>query len=230
MKLPIIISDLDGTLTNTMDEVLEQIWDALGIALTPEDCIQYDVAEAFLPQLQHRLDLKALRDCLTTHVWENPMVYHNVRPYWLIHQAYQAFRNAGGTFIVITGRPDRRPVMRATADWLCAWGYTGADVYFSRTYGGKARVLREEIFGNPAIGEGDEIWIAEDDPEQALELAEALRFGKNTFDIDSTVYLVPRPWNQSGYGSLLKKRYLEQDIMERIDSLREQRVSEAEHV
>ena len=51
-KLPIIITDLDGTLVNLMDEVIISIWQTLGVSLTPEDCHTYAVHESFYPKLE----------------------------------------------------------------------------------------------------------------------------------------------------------------------------------
>lgn len=216
-KLPVLVSDMDGTLVNLMDEAINLIWDALHVPLTPEDCTYYDVTRSFLPKLRHKLDGKALDDCLRKHVWDNPEVYRSARPYWSMHQAYQAWLAAKGDIVFVTGRPDTKGVIAATKGWLRDWGYTSCGVCFSSTYaGGKAQVLRDEV-----LARGTEVWVAEDDTRTAKAMAEVLAGDMaKGLGVSGAVYLVSRPWTQNTYGGLLEKRYLEQDMAERIEESR----------
>jgi len=219
--LPIIVTDLDGVLVDIMTEILEQIWDALGVALTPEDCTEYDVAKAFGSKLQHKLDERTLQDCLKIHVWDNPGVYRSARPYWPVHQTYQSWLRAGGNIAVLTSRPDMPSVVDATRAWLHAWGYDGVDFHLSRTYGGKEAAL-EQILEDLELRRAgsappSEIWVVEDDPAQAAGMAQVLA---DNPEVQGHVYMLERPWTKSCYGGLLKKRYLEQDVAERIEAAR----------
>ena len=211
------MTGLDGTLCDIMSEVLEQVWSALGVALSPEDCCEYDLVRAFLPKVAHKLASEELESCLRMHIWENPGVYRRLRPYWEVHQAYQAWIKAGGGFVVLTARPTLPAVMGATQAWLEAWSYGGAGIYWARGYGGK-RAAMAEIIRNLDYGAGasPEVWVAEDDPEQAADMADLLHTTSGVVDVIGTVYLMDRPWTRDCYGGLLKRRRLIQDIMDRI--------------
>lgn len=225
MKLPtpLLVTDLDGTLANTMDVVLEQIWDATGVAITPEDCHEYDVAQSFLPRLEHKLDLQALRHCLQVHVWTNPKVYRQAKPYWSVHQAYQAWIHAGGAFAVMTSRPTEEGVKETTLDWLQYWGYGGASCYFSCSYQKGKEDILDELIQQLDWGQGvlPELWVAEDQPDAAKRLAEVLQFARGDCGVQGQVYLMNRPWTQKALLDNAFNPCLEQDIMDRIIGVEE---------
>lgn len=195
---PLIISDLDGTLVNIYDDLLEMLWHNLGVALRPQDVTQYDVAAALYPHLKKQKAPIASQDdfaaWLTRQCWDNPALYEVAKPYWDLHVAYQHAMSAQSADIVFcTSRPESEEVEDATLKWLHAWGYDGHDCYFAQSFSnGKASVIDEILDGDKRP-----LWIVEDDVEAAKEMEEVvLEAGW-----ECHVFYPERPWtkNQVNY-------------------------------
>jgi hypothetical protein len=165
-KPTIIVSDLDGTLTNTMDEVCAIMWDRLRVALCEKDVAQYDVAASFWQNhgvryfFQH---LEALTEFLELNIWSNPDVYARVKPYFNWHQELQhAIRSTDVEVILLTSRPPVPRITQATELWCSLWGYDDCKLLFAKAYErGKLEALQEIL---AASHEEAFIWFVDDDP------------------------------------------------------------------
>lgn len=193
---PLIISDLDGTLVNIMDELLEMIWHNFEVAVRPRDVTQYDVAASLQPLLQHRLSGQAaLAAWLKENAWGNRYIYEVAKPYWNIQAAYQhamSTRSVDITFC--TGRPETEDVEEATLDWLNAWGYINCNCYFSSSFAsGKAGVIDEILDGDKRP-----LWIVEDDVQAVTVMEEAVC----KTDWPYKIFIVDRPWTKSARVSM----------------------------
>lgn len=211
---PIIVTDLDGTLVNLVDEVLTGIFRKFNIALHPGDCIDYDVAKSFLPHLEdHFEDVAALDKYLSREVWTNPEAYENARPYWDLHQALQQVLAKGAchSLLALTSRPADREVQDSTLSWLHDWHYDAIECYFAATYGGgKLEVIEALIEEKSGTGSEDPpIMVIEDDIATAKLIAE------NFADEKVEVFMVDRPWTDEYWqksGGALKRRYVLQEL------------------
>ena len=185
---PLIISDLDGTLVNIMDEVLEMIWRHFNIAVRPEDVRQYDVAAALHPLLTNEhASQDVLAAWLVENAWTNRWLYEVAKPYWDIHAAYQKAMSVAD-IAFCTGRPGTDDVEEATLEWLSAWGYDNCDCYFASSFApGKAGVVDEILDSDKRP-----LWIVEDDVEAARMMEEAIR----ETDWPYKVLIVDRPWTK----------------------------------
>lgn len=207
-KKPLIVSDLDGTLVNIMDEVLERIWIEFKIAVAPEDCHMYDVAESLFPRLSVVFTTEMdLRRWLLEECWSNGSYYEVARPYWGLHQILQAVLNGSvASFAAMTSRPYTPSVKGATLAWLRQWKYKSCECYFSQTYkAGKKGALEDILRG--AKASDMPVWVIEDDPETAETLATSFP--------DLEVFMVDRPWTQKYWkltNGAVKCRYIEQEL------------------
>lgn len=216
-ELPIIITDLDGTLVNIMDEVVAGLWQAFGAAIQPAECVQYSVHGSFWQFLRKDFNsVEALNQFLIRNFWTNAAVLGRCRPYWDIWCAYTEFHQAGGTIIALTSRAPRAEIMVETQAWLDTWGLRGVRFLFCHRHGLSdseakledcKRILEEHLEEHP----NTPIWFVDDQPA-TCELITAAGL-KNL-----TVYMVERPWTYHSFGVRgLKKRYIIQDIEEALD-------------
>lgn len=221
---PTIITDLDGTLANIMNEVLATLHLRFDIPLIPEDCDTYDVAASFWPLLDGHCKLTSeaeLTSFLDEALWQDPDVYERALPYWDLWQAYRLGLRCGAiSLVALTGRPDSTPVMDATLRWLHDWGFDGIECFFSRTYpGGKLEVVRDILEAqqdSPGLVASEHpIWVIEDDLSAARAIQEALP--------SITVFVVDRPWTSRYWretDGVIKCRYITQEIGELLDQCR----------
>lgn len=190
---PLIISDLDGTLVNIMDEVLEMIWHHFNIAVRPRDVQQYDVAAAlfgYFPKNTFSAGQAGLATWLKENAWGNRWLYEVAKPYWDIQAAYHKAMSAAD-IAFCTGRPETEDVEEATLEWLSVWGYDTCDCYFASSYaGGKAGVVDEILDGDKRP-----LWIIEDDIEAAKMMEEIVL----AVDWECRILIVDRPWTRVDY-------------------------------
>jgi len=214
--LPTIITDLDGTLVNIMDEVVAGLWQTFGAPIQPAECVKYSVHESFWQFLREDLSsVDALNQFLIRNFWTNTAVLDRCRPYWDMWCAYMEFHEAGGTIIVLTGRPPTAAVQATTQIWLERWGLNGVRSLFSRRPGrGPLTESQAKLEDCKRIlaesGEGTPVWFVDDQPA-TCELVTAAGLE------NLTVYMVERPWTYHSFGLRgIKKRYIIQDIEEEL--------------
>lgn len=193
---PIIITDLDGTLVNIMDEVLACIYEVTDIPLTPEMCIQYEYHEAFYPHLRaHFATIEALNQFLIRNCWYNPQMLLAAKPYWDLWEALNQYSEAGGEIVILTSRPRKiYGIEDATKKWLHKWlpkiNYDSHLIFAQ--YGKKAasfRELKEEQFDASTRH-----FIFIDDQPETLKEVEKLEQSKSNIEVDTEIYKPDRPW------------------------------------
>ena len=226
--LPLIISDLDGCLVNVMDELLDFLWREFKVALTPQDCHCYNIAEAFAPHFKGKLPIMAmnlpigsaqlvLSTLLSEQVWSQPWPYHDAKPHWDVHQLFRTLLDAGGQVDFMTARPSSNDVAETTCQWLHNWGYADSEVKFAKDYrGGKLGIVEdalETLISFSPVGPAvlsRPLWVLEDDPAVAEKIA--LELGKHV-----DVFMPDRPWTQKYWkltSGAVKRRYIEQELQE----------------
>lgn len=194
-NLPVIVTDLDGVLVNLMDEVIIKIYEAFGIKLTPEDCVEYAVHNSFFPHLaQHFHQVQALDQFLIRNCWTNSAMLAQARPYWNMWHALHDFQDLGGTLICLTGRGPTGPIKTATLDWLLKWGFPNVECLFTQESPGnqgmsEPELKREDVNLIACNHPNSEIWFVEDQPATAAKLVK-------TAIPNVVVYLVQRPWTE----------------------------------
>lgn len=208
--LPAIVVDLDGTLVDVMSEFLTQIWVRFGVPLSPVECLHYDYAKSFFPEMtEYFTSEDAFRKYLKRNCWDAPDLYLSAKPYWDLHQALQAFLASGGRLILATARNPSPPVAAATAAWLAEWGYqyeNAAIVFSKQEEEGKLGVCKSAATGLR------ELRVLDDDPEQARAIAEAGL--PRTF-----VFMPERPWTRDHFGGAIKKRYFIDELWDILDAV-----------
>lgn len=179
MKAPtVIVSDLDGTLTNTMDEVCAIMWTQLQVALCAGDVKVYDVAASFWEHHGVRYFFQtqdALAEYLERNIWSNPEVYARVKPYFDWHQVLQhAIQSTDIEVILLTSRPPVPRITAATELWCSRWGYEDCKLLFAKAWErGKLEAL-EEILEGEAAPDGGFVWFVDDDPALCDHVRQAL--------------------------------------------------------
>lgn len=208
-KTPTIVTDLDGTLVNLMDEVIAGIWQAFGVALQPGECIKYSVHESFWEFLQHDFNsVEALNQFLIRNFWTNIAVLDRCKPYWDMWCAYTGFRKAGGTIIGLTSRAPTPAIVEVTQAWLERWGLGSMKVLFSRRHQLAEPDAKLEDCRDLVRDHGSPLWFVDDQPATCEKVAAADLPGM-------TVYMVERPWTHYSFGSAgVKKHYIIQDMEE----------------
>lgn len=141
-KLPLLITDLDGTLVNLMDEVIAYIYKITNVALTPECCRVYQVHEAFSPYLCPPGEpapfgsVDALCKFLVKTCWLNPGRLRNARPYWDLWRTLLFYKHKGGKVVGLTSRNRMAyGLEEATGAWMANW-LAMSEVYYSMDYAG----------------------------------------------------------------------------------------------
>ena len=187
-----IVTDLDGTLVNTMDGVIALLWERFGVALAHEDCTGYDVAEAFWAhsdKIQETFrHCTAFSGYLARNIWDNGPFYQDLKPYWSWHQALQHAARHDIEVIMLTSRPPLPEITKATETWCEKWGYAELELVFSKSYeGGKLEALKgivEERNHSPI-----NVWFVDDDWSIVKQVIDR-------FPSSITAKMPDRPWTQ----------------------------------
>jgi hypothetical protein len=198
--LPLIITDLDGTLINLLDELLPEIYRATGIALEPECHRTYMTCKAFSPYLCPPGEpapfgsAEALDEFLTRTCFRNPDVLRRARPYWKLWRTLLWFQQRGGKVVALTSRnKDLFGLEDVTKGWLAQW-LNGTKVYFSRDFKG-ANAAEQKHDACLCISciesEGAMIFI-DDEPSVAKTVAGRVH--------NCTVLVPDRPWTRNVEG------------------------------
>lgn len=148
MTLPLLITDLDGTVVNIMDEVIAHLFNITDTPLTPECCKVYSVHASFAPYLCHGdkaafPDVEALNRFLVKTCWMNPNMLRRAKPYWKLWRTLLFYKFKGGKVVALTSRNRLGyGVEEATKAWLARW-LPLTDVYFSMDYMGEGTAARK---------------------------------------------------------------------------------------
>lgn len=146
--LPLVVTDLDGTIVNLMDEVLAHIYDIANTPLTPEDCKVYQVHEAFAPFLCHGdratfPDTAALCRFLVRTCWLNPAMLRRAKPYWNLWRTLLFYQFKGGKVVGLTSRNRLHYGLEdATRGWMGHW-LPMAETRFSMDFVGESTPERK---------------------------------------------------------------------------------------
>lgn len=186
MKTPLVITDLDGTLVNVLDEVLADLaMNYPDVALSPEDIKQYDIAESLYPALaNHFNDRNELAGYLeeTFSSEDGAAMFEEARPYWRLHQLYRSTLQQGAIELVAcTSRYASDRIQEATESWLGNWGYDGVECLFATD---KVAAISDVIRPD----DDRDVWFVEDNVETARVVKKAYP--------DMRVFLVERPWTK----------------------------------
>lgn len=199
-NLPILITDLDGTVVNFLDEVLAQIYEATGVALTPGTCRQYNMADAFSQYLcphngpSHFTSIRALDEFLRKTCYRNPDMFAKAKPYWELWRALLYYTSKGGELHVVTARATSDEVKSATEQWVRHWlpstktiafagEFAGADTA-ERKFTACRHIVQKASFGDSVLR--DFVYI-DDHPQVADYIAERAPHRSN-------VIVPTRPW------------------------------------
>lgn len=217
---PLVITDLDGTLVNTMDQVIAFMWQVTNTALTPDDCIKYNVAKSFFPQLHTSertactIDfpsVAALEEFLDKNCWQSPEFFKDAKPYWALHKAYQRFICDGGTLIGCTARHSTPAMRTMTRAWLNRWGYAKTKCVFASNKVEAIEQLINESTHRAA-------WVVEDRPDTAQAIQDHFQ-GRRSDGPEVVVFLVDRPWTK-GVSMPNHRNPADNNIITRLNTLR----------
>jgi hypothetical protein len=188
MKDRLLVVDLDGTLVDTVNGVLDTLETCLGIKAVSDDCRNYDVATSFWQNAEvptYFRNQEAFSRFLTHACWTNAEFYAALEPYHDLRSAVCASMDRGTTTVALTARPPSREIRRVTRAWAARW-LPGAHVHFSgQVPGGKSGFIKRLLERYRVVV------VVEDDPKIIRELRE----------LDAGVHcLVPhRPWTTEVY-------------------------------
>ena len=204
--LPLIISDLDGVLANTLDGVLTFLWEEYKLTFEPDDIDEYDIAAALYKQPVTNVAFPnaTLAAVLEEACWRNPHFFLRLKPYWSVHRAYQLHRAAGGPIVFATARcadvagvaalevDDHRvghaDAGGATAAWLQHWGYGDCDLYAGKD---KAELVKKILANLDSRHHGRDVWFVDD----CLATVEVVARAFETM----RVFVPSRPWTDFRY-------------------------------
>lgn len=208
-ELPIILTDLDGVVVDTVQEVLVFLHDALDAAVCQQDITEYNIGVALSEGLG--LPAKTINEMLTG-LFRAGDVFARARPYFDVLQAYIAFINAGGTIIPITSRPPGKRVCDATMNWLELWMPKAKQPVFTKD---KASAVHEHMKHSSG-----EVWFVDDCPTVCFDvyrhISNLMDAAGEPFEDRLKIYMPLRPWTDGRYRAQdgVPIRYIIQDIEE----------------
>jgi hypothetical protein len=226
MNLPLLITDLDGTVVNLMDEVIAHLYGVTHIALTPECCKRYEVHESFSPYLcppgepSHFSSVDALNKFLVQTCWCNPKMLRRAKPYWDLWRTLLFYMHKGGKVISLTSRDKHcYGLEEATRGWMHQWLPGHLDVCFSQDFVGDdtAQKKRKACVDLMYIHGGSGYIFIDDQPVVADYVAEHAPKGCH-------VIMPKRPWTENAevehvvaYDAAIRVQHIIADAAEAAD-------------
>lgn len=189
-----VITDLDGTLVDILDEICNLFWSTFRIPVSAHGCTSYDVAASYWqePEVQKIFSSYDALALFLRRFFERPDGYHDARPYFNWHQELQLALQHDVEVVLMTSRPPLFEVVRATEDWATRWGYGDCRLIFAQNYEGEKSEALEEFLNecvfDHAIETLSKVWFVDDNPRTCQSLIER--------SLGPFIYLPDRPWTR----------------------------------
>lgn len=194
----VIISDLDGTIVNILEQLQLYVWKRWAVWF-PEECItQFDVHEPIhsyiqthssvvSPTFKFPQTVEEFKTKLVSRFWSNPGPYAQSMPYY---DLWQALLYWNGPLVFLTARPEN--LRECTEWWLKQWGLKRCQLVMSFN---KVQAT-DTIITQYA---GYDVNYIDDKAEDCIDI-------KKYFKSKITCYTVLAPWNAWARKQTLRRR------------------------